>query len=76
MSSTQGKVVIDNLMIMEEIVDRRSDLRWDGWNVIQLFSDDDAMMNKRGMFRNGVWYRTRTFSIENNGWTIPANWVK
>jgi hypothetical protein len=69
-------MIINDLSVMEDIVSKRSDLEWDGWDIIQYFRDEDAFTSKKGAFHNGEWYNTRRISPTSQGWKIPQTWVK
>jgi hypothetical protein len=56
---------------MEQIVDYRPDLEWDGWDVVYYKKKDSAQFDKNGAFRNGSWYKKIVYPVTENGWNIP-----
>jgi hypothetical protein len=56
---------------MEIIVDSRSDLEWDGWDVVRYKKNDNAQFDSNGVFKNGSWYNKIVFPLKDNGWSIP-----
>jgi hypothetical protein len=68
-------MLVANLEQMENIVDSRKDLEWDGWDVVKYKSSPASQFNKSGAFRNGRWYAKSIFPITESGWSIPNNLV-
>lgn len=62
---------ITSLSEMEQIVDYRSDLEWDGWDVVRYKKNDKAQYESNGIFKNGEWYTKTIFPLNENGWSIP-----
>lgn len=62
---------ITSLSEMEILVDSRSDLQWEGWNVVRYKKNADAQFDRNGVFCNGQWYNKFTFPITEHGWSIP-----
>lgn len=62
--------MIRELFIMERIVRRSKNLIWDGYDVIQLFKDDNPVIHKDARFVNGKWYRSRTIPLTRDGWVL------
>ena len=62
---------ITSLSEMEIIVDSRSDLQWEGWDVVRYKKNNDAQFSRNGVFRNGQWYNKIIFPITEHGWSIP-----
>jgi hypothetical protein len=56
---------------MEQIVSYRSDLEWDGWDVVHYKKNDAAQFANNGAFKNGQWYKKNVYPISENGWSIP-----
>ncbi len=63
---------ITDLEQMEEIVESRDDLIWDGWNVVKLSKKPSAIYSKSGLFRNGEWFEGKVFTPTEKGYDIPA----
>lgn len=64
---------ITSLSEMEQIVASRSDLGWEGWDVVRYKKNDNAQFDTSGVFRNGQWYKRHVFPITEGGWSIPNN---
>jgi hypothetical protein len=64
-------MLVTNLEQMENIVNSRKDLEWDGWNVIKYKNSPSAQFNKSGAFRKGEWYAKSIFPLTEKGWSIP-----
>jgi hypothetical protein len=64
-------VIITKLEVMESIVKKNRNLRWDGWNVIDLKRSDIARTSPQGIRVNGEWYLHKVYTINSNGWDIP-----
>ena len=62
---------ITSLSEMEQIVASRSDLDWEGWDVVRYKKADNAQFDPAGVFRNGQWYKRYTFPITEGGWSLP-----
>ena len=62
---------ITSLSQMEEFVNSRSDLEWDGWDVVRYKKNNNAQFHKNGIYRNGSWYDRTVFPLNNNGWSLP-----
>ena len=62
---------VNSLRVMEQIVDYRPDLEWDGWNVVHYKKNDSAQFDKSGAFKNGSWYKKTVYPITDGGWSIP-----
>jgi hypothetical protein len=68
-------MIISDLNKMEEIVDKNSNLSWEGWNVVQLIQDDYAEYLINGVFdkKKLLWYRKNVFPCTEKGWDIPES---
>lgn len=66
---------ITSLSEMEQLVDCRSDLYWDGWDVVRYKKNTSAQFEKNGVFRNGEWYNKTVFPLTSNGWSMPERLV-
>ena len=64
-------MLVNNLDKMESIVNSSSDLEWEGWNVVKYIPNHNAMFSNDGAFRNGSWYKKKTFPITEQGWNLP-----
>lgn len=62
---------ITNLSKMESIVDSSKDLSWIGWDVVKYTPSHNAMFSPDGVYREGKWYKKKTFPITETGWNIP-----
>lgn len=68
---SSSRAVIRDLDAMESIVEGRSDLEWDGWDVIHYRPKAASFMNTKGAFRNGVWNLATRYPITEKGWIVP-----
>lgn len=64
-------MLVNNLDVMEQIVDRRPDLEWDGWDVVYYKKNPSAQFDKSGSFKNGTWYKKIVYPVTETGWSIP-----
>lgn len=64
-------MLVNSLTEMEQIVAYRSDLEWEGWDVIQYKKNNSAQFDKQGSFKNGSWYKKIVYKLNEDGWIIP-----
>jgi hypothetical protein len=64
-------MLVTNLEYMEKIVSERSDLEWSGWDIVKYTKSENAQFSVDGFFKNGSWFKKRTFPITEKGWNIP-----
>lgn len=80
MSRKQNKRVatmqINSLEKMEDIVLKNKSLSWEGWNVVELIKHPAAMFRTNAARVDGVWYIKNIFTVERDGWRIPAKYVR
>lgn len=62
---------ITDLNKMEKIVSTSSDLAWDGWDVVKYTPSHSGMFSPDGVYKDGKWYKKKTFPITQDGWDIP-----
>jgi hypothetical protein len=67
---------IRSLEQMEEIVAANKQLSWNGWDVIQSYYNPTAWKDSNGAFIKGKWYNQKRFVLNENGWDIPAKFVR
>jgi len=67
------KMIISDLNKMEEIVNKNSNLSWDGWNVIHLSKSNSAMYKQNGAFVNNTWNIKTVYEPGKNGWNIKSS---
>lgn len=63
---------VKSLEQMEDIVDSRKFLHWDGWTVVHTFPSEKARTSKHGIFRNGRWYIQKRYELTIRGWEVPS----
>lgn len=68
-------MLVNSLTEMEQIVAHRSDLEWDGWNVVHYKKNNSAQFEKYGAFKNGSWHKKTVYPLNEDGWSIPNNMV-
>lgn len=64
-------MVITSLEKMEKIVASNNNLRWIGWDVMDLKKSESGRTAVNGVRVDGVWYLQRTYPVTRNGWDIP-----
>lgn len=64
-------MIIKSLNTMEKIVAKNKNLKWDGWDVIDLKEADIAKTSPKGIRLDGKWYLHKRYSPNRNGWDIP-----
>jgi hypothetical protein len=64
-------MVIRSLNTMEKIVNRNTNLMWDGWNVIDLKESNVAKTSPVGIRIKDKWYLHKVYIPNRNGWNIP-----
>lgn len=68
---SNGRTVIRDLDVMENIVAQRSDLEWDGWDVVHYSSKPSSFMKANAAFRDGKWRTATRYTVDEDGWTVP-----
>lgn len=56
---------------MENIVAKNNNLKWDGWNVLELKKSNLGRTDANGIRVNNEWFIKREFPVTRNGWDIP-----
>jgi hypothetical protein len=64
-------MIVKKLETMETIVNNNSNLRWDGWDVIDLKKSDIARTSPNGIRINNEWYLHKIYTVTSSGWDIP-----
>lgn len=64
-------MIINKLETMEAIVRKNHNLKWNGWDVLDLKKSDVARTSPQGIRINGEWYLHKVYSVNKNGWDIP-----
>jgi hypothetical protein len=73
--STKGvKMIIKDLAAMEKIVAKNSNLKWVGWDVLELKRSNLGRTDANGIRINDQWYIKKTFSPSRSGWEIPGKY--
>lgn len=62
---------ITSLSEAERLVDSRSDLEWEGWDLVRYKKNARAQFDRNGVYRNGSWYIKTVFPLNKDGWSIP-----
>jgi hypothetical protein len=72
---TKGvKMIIKDLATMEKIVAKNSNLRWVGWDVLELKKSNLGRTDANGIRIKDQWYIKKTFSPSRSGWEIPGQY--
>jgi len=66
---------VKSLEEMESIVSKKKSLFWDGWTVVNKYKSDKAKTSKYGMYIDNIWYMTKRFEPNRDGWDIPERFV-
>ena len=69
-------MIISDLNKMEEIVSNKSNLSWDGWNVVHLSKSNSAMYKQNGAFVNNAWHIKTVYKPNKDGWNIKSSHVE
>ena len=64
-------MIINKLEVMESIVKKNRNLRWDGWNVVDIKKSDIARTSPQGIRINNEWYLHKVYALNSSGWDIP-----
>jgi hypothetical protein len=64
-------VVVKDLAVMENIVAKNNNLKWNGWNVLELKKSNLGRTDANGIRINDEWFIKREFTVTRNGWDIP-----
>lgn len=57
--------------------DDKSDVRWEGWDIVFFRPADHAIHSRDGAFRNGVWGFDNRVSVNSEGkWLVDARNIK
>lgn len=74
-SDTKGVVmIVKDLEKMERIVKKYQELKWSGWDVLELKKNNLGRTDVNGVRINNQWYIQKTFSPSRNGWEIPSKY--
>lgn len=67
-------MVVKDLAAMEIIVAKNNNLKWDGWNVLELKKSNLGRTDLNGIQINNEWFIKREFKVTRNGWEIPSKY--
>jgi hypothetical protein len=67
-------MIVNKLEVMESIVKKNRNLRWDGWNVLDIKRSDIARTSPQGIRINNEWYLHKVYTVTRNGWDIPSRY--
>ncbi len=67
-------MIIKDLAAMEKIVAKNSNLKWVGWDVLELKRSNLGRTDVNGIRINDQWYIKKTFSPSRSGWEIPGKY--
>lgn len=59
-----------------KIVEQNSNLKWDGWDIVEYKKSDAAEFNNNGRIVDGQWYATKTFTLTESGWEVPNKYAR
>jgi hypothetical protein len=69
-------VIIKDLVSMQKIVDKHTDLDWYGWDVVKRKLSPASELSEDGIRIDGKWYSQKIYKLELNGWNIPDKYGK
>lgn len=64
-------MIIKSLNTMEKIVSKNKNLKWRGWDVIDLKESHLAKTSANGIRINDKWFLHKVYSPNRDGWDIP-----
>lgn len=67
-------MIVKDLEKMERIVKKYQELKWYGWDVLELKKNNLGRTDVNGVRINNQWYIKKTFSPSRNGWEIPSKY--
>ena len=58
------------------IVNNNKNLFWNGWEIVEVRRDVDAVFNKYGIFHKGAWHKVmRRIAVDSDGiWKVPVKY--
>ena len=58
------------------IVSNNKNLFWNGWEIVEVRRDADAIFNKYGIFHKGAWHKVvRRVAVDSDGmWKVPVKY--
>ena len=65
-------MIVTSLEQMESIVSSRSDLSWNGWDVVKHTESSNALYSVDGEFKGGRWMKKKVFPLTETGWSLPS----
>lgn len=69
-------MLVTDLDAMEKVVCSRTDLEWDGWDVVKYTKSANAYSSPDGVLRDGQWYKRKRYPLTEEGWNVPNSLVK
>lgn len=64
-------MIITDLDIMNDIVDKNASLNWNGWDVVFDKETPNGYTHFNGVFKDGKWFIRKTYNLTESGWNIP-----
>jgi len=64
-------MIVNKLEAMERIVKKNKNLKWDGWDVLDLKKSDLARTSVNGVRINDEWFLRKVYKLDTKGWDIP-----
>lgn len=66
---------INSLETMEQVVNKNSNLFWEGWTVCT-YLNQDGFYSSDGVFKDETWLTKKRFEFINGYWEIPDRLIK
>ena len=63
-------MLITDLKVMEKIVSKNDNLRWVGWDVLELKRSNLGRTDINGIRINDQWYIKKDIKLTDKGWEI------
>ena len=70
------KMVNVNYGSAHSIVDRNSELYWNGWTISEWKKNPDGYFKTNGAYRNNSWGVKKDYTMNQDGtWDVPAKYL-
>ena len=68
-------MLVQDLKVMEKIVANNRELKWEGWDVLELKKTNIARTDVNGVRINNQWFIKTAFVPNRMGWEIPSKYT-
>jgi len=63
-------MIVNKLELMEKIVEKNNNLKWVGWDVLELKRSNLGRTDVNGIRINDQWYIKKDIKLTDKGWEI------